>query len=162
MHKFILGFFLLTVSLFSFSQTRIVQGPFNLDSESSIYFKEENNSNYPLAIYFKNINSIHKVESYGVNGSKPHVETVFFARVKSQRNVIVLISWRQKHFAENIDGELYQVFAYIYDSKKLIINPLIENDNKLSGVDGVFNGEELTFKYKNADEIKKYLKSHYK
>ena len=82
--------------------------------------------------------------------------------MKSQRNVIVLISWRQKHFAENIDGELYQVFAYIYDSKKLIINPLIENDNNLSGVDGVFNGEELTFKYKNANEIKKYLKSHYK
>ncbi|WP_242514479.1 hypothetical protein [Enterobacter cloacae] len=86
----------------------------------------------------------------------------FFTKIHNQKNVIVLISWKQRHAAEKINGTAYQVYGYSYSSNSLAINSSIKNDQNLNGLDGEFNGEELNFKYKNAAEIKQYLKSHYK
>jgi hypothetical protein len=75
--------------------------------------------------------------------------------------VIVLVSWRQEHRAENISGRLYQVYGYSYRGEKLIPNSKIIDDQDLSGEDGEFNGEEVHFKYKDAASIKEYLKNKY-
>lgn len=55
-----------------------MQGPFNLDNESSVYIKKDNNIDYPLSIYFETRGKHYKVESYAVDGGFPNVETVFF------------------------------------------------------------------------------------
>lgn len=161
MRGFIFGLSLLVSSFYTLAKTDIVQGPFSLDNDSSIYIKKEDNVNYPLALYFETNGNDIKVESYEVDGSEPHVETVFFTKINNQKNVIVLISWKQRHSAENINGTAYQVYGYDYYLNRISINHFIKNDRNLNGLDGDFNGEQLYFKYKNAATIKSYLQSNY-
>lgn len=74
------GLSLLISSFYALAKTDIVQGPFKLDANDSVYIKREDDANYPLALYFKaNGNSI-KVESYEVDGGEPHVETIFLLK----------------------------------------------------------------------------------
>ncbi|AIR02402.1 hypothetical protein LG71_22005 [Pluralibacter gergoviae] len=163
MRSRIVGFFLILIfSSHAFSQPDIVQGPFKLDNESSIFFKNENNDSYPLAFYYKHKAKCYKVDAYEVNGDIPHVETVFFYNIEGKKNVIILISWRQNHAAGNIDGIAYQVYGYIYSSQMLVMNESINNNPDLNGLDGFFSGEKLHFEYKSASKIKAYLKNHYK
>jgi len=162
MRGFILGLSFLVLSFYTVAQSDIVQGPFKLDDESSVYIKKDSDINYPLGLYFESNGNHYKVDSYEVDGDLPNVETVFLVNIYKQNNVIVLISWKQRHSAEKINGVSYQVYDYKYSSNHLDINTSIKNDQNLNGLDGVFNGEELHFKYKNAAEIKKYLESHYK
>lgn len=162
MRGFILGLSLLVFSFYALAKSDIVQGPFKLDANSSIYIKREGDVNYPLALYFETNGNISKVESYEVDGSEPHVEIVLFTKINNIKNVIVLISWEQRHFAEKINGTAYQVYGYNYSLNNLSINPSIKKDQNLNGLDGEFNGEELHFDYKNAAKIKTYLQSHYK
>lgn len=156
------GLFLLLSSYQVISQPIVVQGPFKVDGNDNVFIKQENDVNYPLALYFESNGNSSKVESYETDGDYPHVETVFCTKLKSQKNVIVLISWRQKHTAESIGGNSYQVYGYKYKANDLIINPLIKNDPNLNGLDGEFDGKMLSFKYKGADNIKQYLKLRYK
>lgn len=162
MRGFIIGLSLLISAFSTFAQPNIVQGPFKLDEEATVYIKSESDVNYPLAIYYETNGKSHKVESYETDGDEPHVDTVFFTKIKNKQNVIVLMSWSQKHSAEKIDGTSYQVFGYTYDLRMLSVNQLVKNDQNLNGLDGEFGGEQLSFKYKNAAEIKQYLKSRYK
>lgn len=162
MRKITLSLFLLLFSACSFSQGDIVQGPFKIGGDDNVFIKNESDSNYPLALYFESDGKKFRVDSYEVNGSDPHVETVFFVKLKNIKNVIVLISWHQKHVAEDIDGNSYQVYGYKYQDGNLTINPLVRNDPALTGLDGEFDGEMLSFKYKDAAKIKQYLSSHYK
>jgi len=162
MRKIILGLSLLFFSICALAQDDIVQGPFKVNGNDNVFIKKESDDNYPLALYFESNGNSSKVESYETNGDYPHVETIFFTKLKSQKNVIVLISWHQKHTAESIDGNAYQVYGYKYETNSLIINPLIKNDPNFNGLDGEFDGEMLSFKYKDAESIKQYLKLHYK
>ena len=162
MRGFIVGFSLLISSFYAIAQPNIVQGPFKLDEEATVYIKSESDVNYPLAIYYESNGKSHKVESYETDGDEPHVETVFFTKLENKKNVIVLVSWHQKHPAEGMDGISYQVFGYTYDTSVLSVNPLVKNDQNLNGLDGEFDGKQLNFRYKSAAEIKQYLKSHYK
>ena len=157
--------FALSLLIFSFNASAnsgIVQGPFKLDGNNSVYIKMEDDSNYPLALYLKTNGHDVKVESYESDGSEPHVETVFFTKIKNKKNVIVLISWEQRHSPEKINGTIYQVYGYNYSLSGLSINSSIKKDRNLNGLDGVFNGDELHFKYKDAAKIKKYLQCNYK
>lgn len=158
--KFLFCFILLFFSSNSFALEDIVQGPFKFDN-SSIYIKSESDVNYPLSLYLRRNGVGEKIDSYEVNGDMPNVETVFFIRLNKIKSVIVLVSWRQEHRAENISGRLYQVYGYSYSGEKLIPNSKVVGDPNLSGEDGEFNGEELHFKYKDAASIKEYLKSKY-
>lgn len=162
MGKFILSIILSFISFLSIAQSEIVQGPFKIDDDGSVYIKREVDVNYPLGLYLDSNGNSSKVDDYEVDGDNPHVETVFFTKINNQKNVIILISWKQFHAAENINGTSYQVYAYTYYKRHLTLNATITNDDNLNGLDGEFNGEELFFKYKNASEIKKYLNSHYK
>lgn len=82
MHGFISGLSLLTFSFYVLAKSDIVQGPFKLDANSSINIKKEGGVNYPLALYLKTNGNSSKAESYEVDGSEPHVETVFFTKKK--------------------------------------------------------------------------------
>ncbi|ECK5191298.1 hypothetical protein FRL18_18715, partial [Salmonella enterica] len=116
MRGFIFGLSLLISSFYALAKTDIVQGPFKLDANDSVYIKKEDNPNYPLALYFETNGNNIRVESYEVDGSEPHVETFFFTKVNNKKNVIVLISWELRHPAEKINGIAYQVYGYNYFS----------------------------------------------
>jgi len=162
MLKYIVSSFLLLCSFCTFAQSDILQGPFKVEGNDTVFIQREANVNFPLTLFFKSNNKINKIESYEVDGSVPIVETVFFVTIKEIKNIIVLISWPQKHSLEDISGNFYQVYGYSYSNNNLVINPTIKNDSKLSGMDGEFGGKQLSFKYKDANTIKRYLKKNYK
>lgn len=139
----------------------MVQGPFKVDEGKNIYFKKESNEDYPLGLYFDVNGQSFKVDTYETDGSSPNIDSVFLYKIKSDENVIVLVSWRQQHLAEGINGYLYQVFGYKYNGSQLIVNEEITKDSELNGLDGEFNGEGKSFKFKSAASIKKYLKEKY-
>ncbi|WP_336215303.1 hypothetical protein [Enterobacter sp. P82] len=101
----------LVSSFYTFAQPDIVQGPFKLDGDANVYIQKETDIHFQLAIYLDNNGRSLKVESYEVDGGDPHVETVFFTKIHNQKNVIVLISWEQRHAAEKINGTAYQVYG---------------------------------------------------
>lgn len=152
---------LLLCSTLSHSQNGLVQGPFKIDSDKSIYIKSESDVNYPLSLYFESNGVSQKVDSYEVDGDNPHVETVFFEKIDGVKNVIVLMSWHQLHSAEKISGNSYRVYGYKYIGDGLVINSRIKNDQNLNGMDGDFGSTFLKFKYKDAASIKQYIRGGY-
>lgn len=96
-----------------------------------------------------------------MDGDTPNVDTVFFMKIRNEKNAVVLISWHQLHQAESINGKFYQVYAYKYSNDSLFINDMITKDPALNGMDGEMNGEEVHFKYKSAASIKRYIKNKY-
>lgn len=102
-----------------------------------------------------------KIDAYETDGVFPNIEAVFFEKTKGIKNVIVLVSWHQKHVAENINGYSYQVYGYKYNGSQLSINDEIIKDPNLNGLDGEFNVEDSSFKYRNAASIRKYLRAKY-
>lgn len=125
---------------------------------TEIYIKREVDVNYPLGFYLDSNGNSSKVDDYEVDGDNPHLETVFFTKINNQEIVIILISWKQFHAAENINGTSYQVYAYTYYKRHLTLNATITNDDNINGLDGEFNGEELFFKYKKCIENKEIFK----
>ncbi len=164
MFKKIIFLFALIFSQFTFSAQNdegFVQGPFQIDNYNSIYLKKEDDVNYPLSLYAKGREGISKIDAYETNGGGPNVKTVFFVNIQNVKNIVILISWHQEHRAEQISGDLYQVYGYSFENGKIAPNKKITNDHNLSGEDGEFNGDALHFKYQTASEIKKYLKNKY-
>ena len=140
----------------------IVQGPYNINKESSIYIKKEKDENFPLGLYLEKNGVSKKIDEYETNGAIPNVDTVFFMNLDGLKNLIILISWHQVHRAENISGTSYQIYGYTFHDGDLNSNKVITNDPELSGEEGEFYGEEMHFKYKNAELIKGYLYEKYK
>ncbi|MGK0738110.1 hypothetical protein ACSFCX_14945 [Yokenella regensburgei] len=161
MLRYFISSAMLFFSFCVYSQSDIVQGPFKINGDDTVFIQKEADINYPLALYFSDGISVKKVDSYEVDGDDPNVETVFFTKIKNVNNVIVLISWHQKHMMDNISGNSYQVYGYMYNKNSLSINQVIKDDPNLSGLDGDFSGKQLHFKYKDAMTIKEYLKVHY-
>lgn len=160
MKKIISFVFLLFSGFCCASECEVIQGPFKIANQDYVLIRKSPDVNYPLSLYLKSDSGEVKIESYESEGGEPHVETVFFMTLRNKKNVLVLVSWEQKHFAEGINGKLYQVYGYKYKKGKLIINSLIRDDPNLSGVHGEFNGQQMEFTYRNAERIKKYLKKY--
>lgn len=160
-YRFILASSMLMISFFSFSNTDIVQGPFKITLSDKVYFQTEADDDYPLALYILSDNKSKRIDTYETEGGKPAVQTVFFMTIDGKKNVIVLISWEQLHRAENINGNFFRVYGYVYEKNNLIVNKKINSDPNLSGQDGDFSGEQLFFKYKNAKAIKEYILKKY-
>lgn len=88
MRGFISGLSSLTFSFYALAKSDIVQGPLKLDANSSINIKKEGGVNYPLALYLDSNGNSSKVESYAVDGSEPHVETVFLLKKSNCINLL--------------------------------------------------------------------------
>jgi hypothetical protein len=96
---------------------------------------------------------------YSIEGGEPFVESLFFDKIDGKTNVFAIISWQINHQGEGTYGKLYQVYAYNINSDgTLIENSLVSNDDHLTGIDGVEQGQESKFRYKTAADVKKYLK----
>lgn len=100
---------------------------------------------------------------YPIEGGEPFVESLFFDRIDGTMNVLVIVSWEINNRGEGTYGKLYQVYAYDTDSHgSLVENSLIGNDDHMTGIDGVEQGQESKFQYKTAADVKRYLKNKYK
>ncbi|WP_033568066.1 hypothetical protein [Dickeya undicola] len=136
--------------------SEIVHGPFTLGKNSEIIFIEEDKNN--VVLLQKNKYREYAIDTYETEGSKAHIETVFFINLESVMNIIVLVSWKQYHPSLGIDGVLYEIKGYSYINGILKVNESLLKDNNLSGFDGVKNDSHFVYKYKNAETIKEYLK----
>jgi WD40 repeat protein len=159
--RFLYFFIIFIIPFFVFSNGEIVHVPFQLDKNHSIYFEKKQDINCPLSLILSKDGNKSEVECYEVNGSDPDVVTLFFINLKGIENIIVLLSWSQKHQALNISGELYQVYGYSYVNGTVQFNENITNDPELAGAEGEFDGNKESFKYRNAASIKEYLKNKY-
>ncbi|WP_139092863.1 MULTISPECIES: hypothetical protein [unclassified Pseudomonas] len=165
-----LGFilvFLINFSAFAVDDHggKILHGPFPamlLDS-SSIFFSETDDKNYPVYFLLRNDkdNSTEILDKYEVSGSLPTIETVFFYRINKEKNIIVLVSWSVNSRGVGTYGVLYQIYAYKRVGKKIVANFLIKKDSAATGFDGYQDGREVHFYLKNAEAIKKYIRSRF-
>lgn len=134
----------------------VVQGPFPLDKNNNLtvsFIKEKDES---ISFITQSGLKTESIDSYQVYDGVPEIETVFFTPIDNVKNVIVLVSWDE----DNINAKHYKTFAYKYYNGRVSVNKKILNDGNLSGYDG-YNSSGLTFNYKNAKSIKKYLNENY-
>ncbi|HCM1917599.1 TPA: hypothetical protein N3A33_003584 [Salmonella enterica subsp. salamae serovar 28:r:e,n,z15] len=130
----------------------IEQGPFYLkgvDNVSIKYIRDDF-----LKLIRNDINSEIVVESIKNHDNKtPFIRTVFFMKVKSEMNIISLVSW-----GDGVDEDsYYRIYAYIYDENGIIhTNEILNKDPNLSG-----SNSQKTFKYKKLYTIKEYILKHY-
>lgn len=153
--NFLLLFFL-SIILPCQAAINVVQGPFPLDKNNNLtvsFIKEKDES---ISFITQSGLKTDSIDSYQVYDGVPEIETVFYTKIDNINNVIVLVSWDE----DNVNAKHYKTFAYKYYNERVSVNKKILNDGNLSGYDG-YNLSGLTFNYKNAKSIKKYLNENY-
>ncbi|MEX3932704.1 hypothetical protein AB4Y32_12990 [Paraburkholderia phymatum] len=97
---------------------------------------------------------------YSIEGGEPFVESLFFYRIDGKVNVLVIVSWQINNRGEETYGKLYQIYAYyIKFDGSIVENSLVSDDDHMTGIDGVEQGQESKFQYKTAAGVKRYLKN---
>lgn len=183
--KLLISFFILTGLFYNnigFSQTtnnQIIQGPYktSLYPEGKIYFQKTNDFENPISFIVdynvdgKNIKYI--VDKYSHEGAAPEIKSVFFGTIHHKQYIFVMIVWSVNHSGIGMRGNVYQIYAYAKNNKGILsLDKQISNDDNLSGMDGYENCKAVanpdgvvncavSFKYKTAAEVKKYLKQTY-
>jgi len=93
------------------------------------------------------------IDLYEVGDGIPEINTIFFHALNKENNIIALVSWDE----DNINAIHYKVYAYKYNSEgDVSSNVNVISDKNLEGYEG-YSGSGMTFYYKNAASIKKYL-----
>lgn len=131
----------------------IEQGPFYLKGAGNITIKYIRGDFLKLVRTDVNGESI--IDLIRNNNDKaPIVRTVFFMKIKSEMNIISLISWGDIMG----DGGYYKTYAYIYDKNGIVhANKILSEDPSLSG----YNSEKKPFEYTSARAIKAYILKNY-
>lgn len=155
-------FLMLSIACFSSSANEVIQGPFEFSPGNFVSVEKGNSTSDVLDLIVKINNKISKIDSYEQNGSPPSIETIFFKKIRGEKNIIVLVSWELLHRAERINANLYQVYGYTYKDGLIKPNLLITEDPNLSGFDGEVNGDENVFEFKTASLIRVYLENKFK
>lgn len=107
-------------------------------------------------------NSVYYVDNYGLNNSSPQIVTVFFDKKGRSKYAIILVKWPIAALASDTLADYYQIIAYRLVAKGSL--PKLMKDEKISaklgqGYDGQEDGQEVRFKLKTADAIKKKFDS---
>jgi NH3-dependent NAD+ synthetase len=98
------------------------------------------------------------VDNYGFNNSVPQITTVFFDKKGNSKYAIVLVKWHISALGADTLADYYQIIAYRLAVKGSA--PRLIIDEKISaelgqGYDGQEDGQEVRFKWKTADDIKR-------
>ncbi|MNZ94391.1 hypothetical protein D3C78_1134970 [compost metagenome] len=146
-----------------------MHGPFKnkIHQNSEIYFSKSQDENHPLYMIMEtnNPNTIKTeiiIDKYDVAGSPPHVESLFFYKIKENINAISIISWEINSRGIGTYGKLYQIFSYKNKDGELTSNNTINLDSRMSGLDGHQDGEKSEFKLKTANDVKKFINENLK
>ncbi len=103
------------------------------------------------------------IDTFKEEGAMAHIETAFFvnADTDEEREIAVMVSWRQLHKGLSTDGYLYDTYLYENPNPHLLSDKLIRLkhfDYKFSCEEGSFDGKEKKAKYKSASSIRIALK----
>ncbi|NUA32191.1 hypothetical protein [Cupriavidus basilensis] len=99
------------------------------------------------------------IAKYSIEGAKPQVDSVFFAKMRGVVNLFVIVRWELRHSGLGTYGDLYQVYAYESDQDgSLIENKNITENSEMTGVDGYVENQVSTFRLKKASDVKDYLR----
>ncbi|XKM12768.1 hypothetical protein RCS94_06990 [Orbaceae bacterium ac157xtp] len=152
----------------------IIHGPFGINwcKNGKFYFEETNNLDYPINFVLECDNVTRIVDQYASDGANIlhfsnrkfdiEIESVFFQKVQSKRNLFIIVKRRTTHKAERINADDYDIYVYEYHPQKIItLNNKLMEDINLNGSEGEVGGEEVYFKYKTDAEVKKYINETY-
>jgi len=100
------------------------------------------------------------VAKYSHEGADPVVDSLFFEKIDDQVNLLTIVHWNVNHRGIGTFGNLYQVYAYKKGGQTgaFVENSEVTNNSVMTGIDGYDNGRPITFKYKTAGDIRKFLK----
>jgi hypothetical protein len=107
-------------------------------------------------------NSVYYVDNYGFNNSAPQIDTVFFDRKGEYKYAIVLVKWHIAALGADTLADYYQIIAYRLATIGSV--PKLIKDERISaelgqGYDGQEDGQQVRFKLKTANDIKRKFDS---
>ncbi|WP_174955041.1 hypothetical protein [Burkholderia lata] len=125
---------------------------------------ENGTAEYPIVLDFYRLtkDGCKKIEfaRYSVEGSAPVVESIFFMVLYDRINVLSIVAWDINNRGDGTYGRLYQVYAYFFDKDGVLVeNNRVSEDDSMTGIDGYVRGVESKFRYRTANDVKKYWRS---
>lgn len=166
----LLGFLLFSYNSYA-QDNKIIQGPFKTDlfQNGEIYFeKGQQNINECHSIDFilkyKNNDQlkITKIDEYEIAPFCPELLSVFFYKLHNKQYIFTITKTHCDTLPEHVDMDLYQIFAYTKNNNGVLVKDKKISDNPdLIGEEGLQFNKKVTFKYKTAADVKRYLKEKY-
>ncbi|WP_144410031.1 hypothetical protein [Cupriavidus basilensis] len=142
-----------------------VQGVFSASQikKGSIVSVEDGDERYPLSLvmYDREEGVCHRkvIAKYSVEGAKPQVDSVFFAKMAGVVNLFVIVRWELRHSGLGTYGNLYQVYAYENNGGDYLIeNKDVTENSEMTGVDGYVEHQVSIFRLKTANDVKNYIR----
>jgi hypothetical protein len=99
-----------------------------------------------------------EIDRYEIEGGSPEIVTVLFWK---RQKAVILVRWSTNSQASDFQGDYYKVYVYDYNknlTKKSFIRRGDIDKRFGEGWDGVLNGKQIVYKYKDAQSIKSRLK----
>lgn len=167
--KYILpSLILLSKSLFACgdNQNAIIHGPFKtkLFDEGTICFQRTIDKRNIDFILNKPINdklSDIVIERYSYSDGPVEILSVFYAPVKNESNIFVILRWTVNYGVSPTYKYYYEVRAYERSGEKLIVNKLLRTDQKLSGYQMISSGFVSRYELDSAAKVREYIKQNY-
>jgi hypothetical protein len=124
---------------------------------------EKGNERYPvvLGLYRPIAAGCERIQfaQYSVEGSVPTVDSLFFMKMQGRVNVFTIVSWAINNRGVGTYGKLYQVYAYqMAPNGQLLENKLIAENGLMTGVEGYDDGQQSTFPFKTAADVRKFMR----
>lgn len=149
----------------------IIQGPFKTDlfPGGEIFFENgQQNINECHSIDFilkyKNNNQfkITKIDEYEIDPFCPELLSVFFYKLHNQQYIFTIIKRHFDVLTEHVDMDSYDILAYTKNNNGVLVKDKKISDNPdLTGEEGLQFNKKVTFKYKTAADVKRYLRQKY-
>lgn len=157
------------------SKNHIEHGPFNLSwcHNGQFYFERMTDLDYPINFVLVCGNNKRIIDRYYVEGAdliyssknekqiNMEVISTFFHKINEEKFLFVMIKRHGTHTGVGINADDYTIYPYKYDREHIIASAKDFADNNFFGVEGQLEWKEVHFKYKTADEVKKYLDKTY-
>ncbi|VVE19627.1 hypothetical protein [Pandoraea fibrosis] len=135
-----------------------------LVNDSRISIEPSDTANALSLNIYTNCQSSHKkieVATFQTEGSAPHVESVFFQKIRGRENVFAIVSWKINSRGDGTYGTYYEVHAYQEDSGGVISeNHVVSENQHMSGIDGYQMGQESIFPYKTATDVRGFWRKN--
>lgn len=131
--------------------------------QTSVAIESGNDGSHPIVlITYRSIGNgkceRYTLAKYGIEGSAPKIDSLFFYKINNKINVLTLVHWDINNRGIGTYGKLYQIYAYeIDENQQLRENSSITNKNSMTGIDGYADGRKSTFTLKTAADVKRAL-----
>lgn len=88
--------------------------------------------------------------------------SVFFYKLHNQQYIFTIIKRHFDVLTEHVDMDSYDILAYTKNNNGVLVKDKKISDNPdLTGEEGLQFNKKVTFKYKTAADVKRYLRQKY-